>query len=213
MFTTKQVNVRGQTYELKWVAEDQWCFIIIETEWQRHHKQLLKHINANDAKLVLQAGGNCGLYPFYYSFLFDKVVTFEPEPLNFRCLAENCVSNQFVKFNTALGDKCGFVKIGNPDPDRDNNGMYTVGGGDIEVYTMTIDSLQLDQCSLIHLDVEGYEFNVLKGGINTIKKFKPVLALEISKDKDEIDKMLTKVGYKCVEQYGVENNNFVYKVE
>lgn len=211
MFTTKRVTVRNQVHELKWVAEDEWCFIIIETEWQRFHKTVLQHVT--DDKLVLQAGGNCGLYPFYYSFLFDKVVTFEPEPLNFTCLAQNCISNQFIKFNTALGDKCGFVKIGNPDPDRDNIGMYTVGGGDIDVYTMTIDSLQLNQCSLIHLDVEGYEYNVLKGGIETIKKYKPVIALEISRDKESIDKLLSKNGYKCVEQYGVENNNFVYKVE
>lgn len=211
MFTTKQVSVRNQLHDLQWVAEDAWCFIIIETEWQRFHKNVLRHVT--DDKMVVQAGGNCGLYPFYYSFLFDKVVTFEPEPLNFACLAQNCKSNQFIKFNTAVGDKCGFVSIGNPDPDRDNAGMYTVGGGDIEVYTMTIDSLQLDHCSLIHLDVEGYEYNVLKGATNTIKKHKPVLALEISRDQQEIDKMLTKMGYKCVEQYGVENNNFVYKVE
>ena len=40
-------------------------------------------------RTVIQAGGHCGLYPYQYSNLFEKVYTFEPEFTNFQCLTEN----------------------------------------------------------------------------------------------------------------------------
>ena len=37
----------------------------------------------------------------------------------------------------------------------------------------------LDNLNFIKLDVEGYEINVIEGGINTIKKYKPIITLEV----------------------------------
>jgi len=47
------------------------------------------------------------------------------------------------------------------------------------VKLVTIDSLQLEKLDFIKLDVEGYEINVIKGAINTIKKCNPVITMEI----------------------------------
>jgi|3_EtaG_2_1085321.scaffolds.fasta_scaffold19875_3 FkbM family methyltransferase len=41
--------------------------------------------------------------------------------------------------------------------------------------TKTIDSLSLDNVSFIKIDVEGYAPHVFEGGIETIKKYKPVI--------------------------------------
>ena len=49
-----------------------------------------------------------------------------------------------------------------------------------QVFPMiTLDSLNLDNVGLIQLDVEYYELNVLRGAIETIKKFKPVITCEL----------------------------------
>ena len=42
----------------------------------------------------------------------------------------------------------------------------------------TIDSLDLSECNLIWLDIEGYEVNALKGGERTIDLFHPVIIIE-----------------------------------
>lgn len=44
----------------------------------------------------------------------------------------------------------------------------------------TLDSLELQKVDFIKIDVEGYEYFVLQGGLNTIRKFKPQIILEYS---------------------------------
>ena len=39
----------------------------------------------DNKKVMVQAGGNCGMYPKQYSKIFDTVYTFEPDWLNFYC--------------------------------------------------------------------------------------------------------------------------------
>ena len=67
-------------------------------------------------------------------------------------------------------------------------------GNDFNIYT--IDELFSDKkVSLIHLDVEGYEYKTLLGGLNTIKKHKPYLIIEIvhGEDKNKIIPLLENI--------------------
>ncbi len=56
--------------------------------------------------------------------------------------------------------------------------MYVVEGGPIPM--QTIDSLDLAECDLIWLDIEGYEVNALKGAKKTIDRFQPAVIIEES---------------------------------
>jgi len=42
----------------------------------------------------------------------------------------------------------------------------------------TLDSFNFEDVDFIKIDVEGHEFKVLKGGIETIKKYKPTIIIE-----------------------------------
>lgn len=57
----------------------------------------------------------------------------------------------------------------------------------------TLDSFNFNNVGFIKIDVEGYEFEVLKGGINTIEKNRPVCWIEFSpkrsQDQQEIDRL------------------------
>ena len=74
-------------------------------------------------------------------------------------------------------------------------------------------------CDLIHLDIEGFEYYALKGAVETIKRTKPVIALEwmnhgearYGSSNDDIEKFLNELGYKSVEKIYNENI-FVYKL-
>jgi FkbM family methyltransferase len=132
-------------------------------------------------KVCVQAGGNVGMWPKYLSTLFETVYTFEPDPENFNCLCHNVPEHNVIKFNTALGAVHEMVRVGSPDKAHDNNcGAYQVlGHGTIPV--MRIDDLILPACDLLYLDVEGYEYFAVQGGLRTIEDFLPVIAYE---DKD-----------------------------
>ena len=129
-------------------------------------------------KVVVQAGGNVGVFPRKLAKDFGCVYTFEPHPENYECLQKNCPEeNIFMEF-AALGNNHDMIKVGSSRKDLDNNcGAYQVlGEGDVP--TMMIDDLRLPACDLIYLDIEGYELFALQGGFETIKEFHPVIVVE-----------------------------------
>lgn len=125
--------------------------------------------------VVVQAGGNCGLFPRELSKHFKMVYTFEPHPINFRCLQHNVKLQNVVQFQYALGQEAGTCDMSGH---ATNCGAYkTVPGDTIPV--MRIDDLALEACDLIFLDIEGYEPFALMGGEHTIKRFKPTIVIEL----------------------------------
>lgn len=124
--------------------------------------------------LVVQAGGNCGVWARHLAGLFDRVVTFEPDPLNFACLVLNTAGTNVTAFPAALGDRHGWCDL---DRKRGNAGAHTVrAGGSYPV--MAVDSLGLPACDLLYLDIEGSEPAALRGALDTIRRFRPVIAFE-----------------------------------
>jgi hypothetical protein len=83
-----------------------------------------------------------------------------------------------------------------------NSGTFQVSGkGTIPV--LRIDDLLLESCDLIHLDIEGFEGVALQGAKETIKKFKPIICLEINGlgkqygwDENKIYNLLLSLNYK-----------------
>jgi len=52
----------------------------------------------------------------------------------------------------------------------------TLGTGDTEVYRL--DDLDLDEVDYIKMDCEGFEYRVIQGGLETIRRCRPVVVLE-----------------------------------
>lgn len=143
--------------------------------------------------VVVQAGGNCGMYPRLLSDMFKTVYTFEPDSLNFHCLVNNCQKNNIIKINAALGETNKLLSVA-ASPNHQNVGMHRVSEEGVRtIPTFTIDQLALTECDLIQLDCEGYEPNVVLGAMETITNFKPVLILETY--NDVIGQLLTPLGY------------------
>jgi FkbM family methyltransferase len=192
----REDNIDGVSHWM-WPKTDTGAWDGPSAEWMNTHKDgYLKFCKKFD--VVVQAGGNCGLYPMLFSQYFSRVYTFEPDPLNFHCLVNNCQMPNIFKFNAALGEINKLLHIYNGN--EGNVGCHTVGDDPIRyttaqpfIPTMTIDQLALDQCDLIQLDCEGYEPNIIVGAMNTIERFKPVISLETT--NQETDLILTQFGY------------------
>jgi FkbM family methyltransferase len=113
-----------------------------------------------------------------------RVIAFEPNPDAFECLKYNMRNCENVEIrNEAVSDNFRegrVILIKHPE----NIGMtYVANFANLKeegIRSVSIDSLQLDECHFIKIDVEGFEMNVLKGAEKTIKKFHPVMLIEIN---------------------------------
>lgn len=170
--------------------------------YMQSHKDLPKLISSfvSDKNVIVQAGGNAGYYVKQYAEIFKYVYTFEPEPVNFYCLTQNADSSNIFKYQACLGDKRGLVNLLIKEKNRGKNYVNGIG----KIPTLLIDDLGLDQCNLIHLDVEGYELFALKGAVETILRCKPVMALEyfdkcasrFNYNIQDLETFIESVGYK-----------------
>lgn len=132
---------------------------------------------------VIHAGGNIGIYALEFAKRAQNVYVFEPANENFTALSLNCarVDNIFL-YKAALGNNNIPVQVFNPAPDLQCGAWQVKDNGNIP--TLTIDNLGLNDVSIIHLDIEGYELFALKGAENTIKRCKPLLAFELLNHND-----------------------------
>lgn len=158
--------------------------------------------------IVIQAGGNAGLYPKQYSKLFDITVTIEPDYRNFFCLAYNVPESNVFKIQACLGNSSSLLNLNyNKKYQETNRGGMKVSGHGI-IPQITIDSLGLTP-DLIHLDIEGYEGPALEGAENTLKTSSPIVVLETNGSGDQygwkqnkIDRLLNTYGYNIIETWG-----------
>lgn len=130
-------------------------------------------------RTCIQAGGCVGVWPLMLAQIFERVITFEPEIINFRCMRENVAGVANIEiFHAALWSTATeTMKMGLDEKYHNNCGAYFVElGGDI--HTATIDSLGLDDVDLLALDIEGAEYDALMGGADTIARCRPLIVLE-----------------------------------
>jgi len=201
----------------KWVwpkiDENSW---VGQNEFKELANKVMPHVK--DKNIMIQAGGNCGFILDKFVDNFKIIYTFEPDPLNFYCLNQNITQKNVIKLQSCLGDTMNPLsteQLIRQDRPHDTGGVHVVGQG--YTPTLTIDSLNLPDCNLIQLDVEGYEFKSIMGGINTIKKYKPTLCIEFCEkwlnryddNGEKIKNLLNELSYTQVDEYGMDKI-FVY---
>ena len=179
-------------------------------------------------RTVLQAGGNCGIYTREYAQHYENVYTFEPDATNMNCLVLNTSDcNNIIKFQACLGESQGMTAIQNPLEIMDIGSIHVktpkelhenmlVVESKANIPILTIDDIAFSTLDLIHLDIEGYELFALKGGSNTIKKYKPVIVLEVCEDghsekygynRNDLEIFLQSLDYVFIEKIDANGDN------
>lgn len=164
---------------------------------------------------VLDIGTNIGWTALNFARIAKdgRVMGFEPDPYNFDRCASNIALNNFkniIVFPIGLGNENRQMEMEIRTPtNRGGNRIYRNSRNEsrmVEVERLD-DFAPLKECEridLIKIDVEGYELNVLRGAIHTLKKYKPVLFIELDDNnlKDQGDsaaaliEFLLKNGYR-----------------
>jgi len=158
-------------------------------------------------KTILDVGANNGNFAVDFSMLVGeegKVHCFEPQRIVYYQLCANVFINGLSNVHchhVAVGGSVGTVKIGVPD----YFAQGPVNFGDVRVSTegedtklIPLDSMEYEDVVVIKMDVQGYESYVIDGAVETIKKHRPYLFIELedhllkemgTSEKELIDKI------------------------
>ncbi len=146
---------------------------------------LLTLLSAGDC--IIDVGANIGAHtiPFAQAVGAGGTVhAMEPQRIVFQSLCANVALNNLTNvhcYQAAAGSKAGEIIVPELDYSKPNNfGGLELGGhrNGESVPVITIDSLQLPNCRLIKIDVEGMEQEVLQGARDTISRCRPLLYVE-----------------------------------
>lgn len=161
--------------------------------YQKHVVEFFsQEIAKNPSAIVLDIGAQSGAFSLLAKYHPEtKWFCFECDPTNYSLLQENIklnnVANCFM-FPVAVSSQSGKATLRRST----HFGLHTLGSNprrfaedlslNVEVETVSIDEFvaisNLPSVDFIKIDTEGCELNILRGAINTIKKFKPKILLE-----------------------------------
>ncbi|MCX8080386.1 MAG: FkbM family methyltransferase [Bacteroidia bacterium] len=157
---------------------------------QAEPRQKLYHLAINK-KVIFDIGGNFGETALYFARHAPKdavIYVFEPTEACYRKLERNISLNSFnnIKpFQYALGNMEGRVHISSDN--EHNRGGNKIKKDDtlpINAYVRKLDNVVLEEnipkIDLMKIDVEGYEYHVLKGAEQTIIHHRPLLFVEVN---------------------------------
>jgi FkbM family methyltransferase len=142
----------------------------------------------------------------------DSVWAFEPNDLMYKSSIEtislNNISNVKI-FTYAIGEYDGTGVLKHIDENGTEMGPRSEMSDDgVEVKIVKLDSIIPKDCkiSLIHLDLEGYEFQALNGAKEIIERDKPIIVLEIDTRAVDYNNFMSKLGYVTHKQLVFNSN-------
>jgi len=139
---------------------------------------MLTEIGEDD--VVLDLGANIGYYVLKEAPLAKKVIAIEPVSSNFSLLQKNVATNNHPNVELhrfAFGDYIGEAKIFISENSNHHSFSGHMDGkivGEEVVPITTLDDFVSNGTlpTFIRMDVEGYEYNILKGASNLLEKSK-----------------------------------------
>jgi FkbM family methyltransferase len=206
-------------------------FIKQTGQWEYHLFEFYSQI-LNQESYCIDAGANLGFHAIQFGKLSKKVYTFEPQSLIFNQMCANILFNGLddviIPHRLALGDKFDKQQIWNIEhEDWVGNGAHNWGGRGIiqedldykraneneyreydMVNIIPLDSLNISQCDLFKIDIQGYEYFAFLGAQELIKNNKPVILLENHlndlKNEFKSKEFLLNIGYELY-RYNIGN--------
>lgn len=171
----------------------------------------------NNQTGILDIGANIGNHSLFFAKFLncEMVYSFEPFPRNVELLKQNLhnFTHKSKIFEIALSNKEGTMPLYNSQAGNFggfslhsySNGSSFVVNPSINV--ITLDSLNLDNISMIKIDVENHENEVLEGAKQTILRNKPIIFIEnlfhgfpnVCPDPNPHQKIFNELNYKRVE--------------
>jgi FkbM family methyltransferase len=171
----------------------------------------------NNKTIALDIGAFIGTNTLKMAKYAKAVYAFEPVKQTFALLNKNVTLNGISNvntFNIAIGNENKTIKefwypnkninLGCMRVNRDNN--LSNNCMKVNALMVRLDDMDVNEpIGLIKIDVEGCESEVIKGGIDIIGKYRPVIIIE--NWNNGVYEELTKLDYECIQ---LSHCNYVY---
>lgn len=211
------VNIDGAILSLPMILD---YIILVKPDWEEKEREFMTQLNLNynNNAIVMDIGANIGIYTILLSHIYPKakIIAIEASPTIFEMLKSNCKLNNLLfpsgsnvlLINKAISDKDDITtefyekhSMSTMLKEFLTNLSSTILTNQDElnkrvVRTITIDNLVetigVNEISLLKIDVEGAEVLALKGAIKTLthKKIKNMV----------------------IEYHSLENYNYIIKL-
>jgi FkbM family methyltransferase len=154
-------------------------------------REMHDELDQNSGRNAVDVGAHIGSYTLPLARRFGGVIAFEPNPsvrhilrLNLRL---NHIKNVRIE-DAALSDAAGtrplFLQTGTGATSSLNPLHYHMDyQRSIPVRVARLDDFSFENVDLLKIDAEGYELPILRGGTQTIARFRPIIFVEIHESR------------------------------
>ena len=132
---------------------------------------------------ILDVGAHTGDWACMYAcFDLERTVrAVDPAP---KLVSDmKCPHKNMFKYNYVISNRTGYMSLSSDTQWLANPSLGRRRLNELKVEIQTLDNLFLDiwksHPSFLHIDVEGYELEVLQGSVKIIEQFKPIFSIEI----------------------------------
>lgn len=150
--------------------------------------------------VVWDVGANVGFYSLLAARKAARVIAFEPLPENLSYLRRHIELN-------GLQERVQVLPIAASD--HDGEGMFSIvlgnrsegslrPEGTLPVRTMRLDSVGI-RPDIIKIDVEGNEYQVLRGAVETMREYRPIVLVAMHTGDSKCHELLAQLGYEVSE--------------
>ncbi|URG50365.1 FkbM family methyltransferase [Pectobacterium quasiaquaticum] len=187
---------------------------VIKTSHNFYESEMLEDIarRTKTGSIIIDVGANIGNHSVYFGLFCgaEKVLSFEPQKEVYNTLSKNIslnsLSHKITAFEMGLGSYETTAKLGNVD--EKNIGMTKLeindkGGIKISTLDSMIGNDIIESISIIKIDVEGMEMEVLRGAKKTLEAYSPAVYAEAAtkSEFDMINKFLLNFGYVATKRF------------
>jgi len=164
-------------------------------------------LTLTENSVIIDIGANIGEFSKFWEDRNFNVISFEPEPLEFKALQKNLTSKSL--FNTGLWHENCTIKLYHANETGDSSFIESnAKDAYSELEVKTLDSFNLYKnhtIGLIKLEAEGAEPEIINGGLETFKKARYVTCdvglergVNSSSTLVEVTNLLTKLGFELI---------------
>lgn len=171
------------------------------------------YLNLPMQKSIVDVGANIGNHSMYFAryLEFNKLYFFEPFKENWDVLIANIMSLEVEIRDKTRGWQLGLSNINGIKkfvPNLTNMGAGEISpDGSIDIGVTTLDDVGISDVTLLKIDVEWHEPEVLEGARKTIERDKPFILIEDT--LNIYGSLLHEYGYEAIQKWP-EHGTYLY---
>ena len=216
IWNNRKIFLNHDSFQSMWIMYN---YIV---DWEEFNL-IRDYVDSKDN--IADVGTNMGFYTIWMSKFISEghIHSFEPDTINFKKLTDNIRINNIESMvkanNIALSDINGSLDF-TVSFDGENHIATEENANTRKVHSRCFDDYcretRINHLSYVKVDIEGFEYNFLKGSIELLENKKiDILQLEInstlknsSKSTEDLIELLTQYGYKLY-KYNVEKKELI----